>query len=82
MMQEEQKARNEVFHFLEQLNIKAGETLKESLFKAGANRPSFVITDKIDGTFTLYEVEGNKLKKVKTATDIKLLTDYAWNQMN
>lgn len=73
--------RKQVFDFLDQLKTKPGETIKGSLFKAGALTPSFVITDKIDGTFTLYKVEGKTLKKVQTAKTVKPLEDAALAQM-
>lgn len=72
MAEDERKV---IFDFLNELKIKPGETLKESLFRQGAIRPSFVITEKIDGTFTLYEMEENKLKKIQTAQNLKTLAD-------
>lgn len=52
-----------IFENLEQLSIKVGEELKTSYFKPGSKEPLFVITEKIDGTFTLYRVNGKTLKR-------------------
>ena len=69
-MEQESK---DVFKRLEQLKVKPSETLKVSYFNSGGNGPSFVITDKIDGTFTLYGVSGDVLSKLQTANTIKAL---------
>lgn len=67
------KERKEIFDRLEQLKIKAGETLKASYFKPGGTEPLFVITDRVDGTFTLYSVDGTTLKKMQSASSVKTL---------
>lgn len=66
-----------IFEQLEQLKLKPGETLKESFFTSGGQEPLFVITGKIDGTFTLYSVDGQTLKKVQTASSVTPLQGLA-----
>jgi hypothetical protein len=58
-----------VFDFLENLKMKPGETLRTSYFKKGGKEPLYVSTVKIDGTFTLYKVDGKKLTKIQSANN-------------
>ena len=67
--------RQKLFENLARLKLKAGETLKTSYFKPGGLEPLFVATDKIDGTFTLYSVNGQTLKKIQSAASIKALEE-------
>ena len=71
MTQEERAA----FEFLEDLKMKPGETLRTSYFKRGGKTPLYVSTVKIDGTFTLYKVEGKKLTKIQSASNPHVLED-------
>ena len=74
MTPEEKK---ELFNKLEQLKLKPSETLKTSYFKPGGSEPLFVITDKTDGTFMLYSVDGQTLRKIQSASSIKTLEAFA-----
>ena len=67
--------RNKIFDFLENLKLKAGETLCTSYFKKEGKVPLYVTTVKVDGTFTLYRVEGTKLTKVQSANNPHTLED-------
>lgn len=62
-----------IFEELEGLKFRPGETLKTSYFRSGGRHPLFVITEKIDGTATLYRVDGQTLQKVQSADNIKSL---------
>lgn len=67
--------RNKIFDFLENLKLKAGETLCTSYFKKEGKVPLYVTTVKIDGTFTLYRVNGSKLTKIQSASNPHVLED-------
>lgn len=69
------EGRNEIFDLLESLKLKPGETLRTSYFKKGGKEPLYVSTVKIDGTFTLYRVEGKKLAKIQSANNPHVLED-------
>lgn len=68
--------RKEVFENLEHLKLKPGEVLRTSYFNAGGKEPMFVITEKADGTFTLYDVDGKGLKKIQSAASVQSLDAY------
>lgn len=71
-MTQEEKS---VFDLLESLKLKPGETLRTSYFKKGGKEPLYISTVKIDGTFTLYQVNGSKLTKIQSASDPHALED-------
>lgn len=73
--------RNKIFEFLESLKPKAGETLCTSHFKKDGKEPLYVTTVKIDGTFTLYRVEGKKLTKVQSANNPHTLEDLILSEL-
>lgn len=68
--------RKKLFDKLAQLKLKAGESLRTSYFKPGGLEPLFVVTVKVDGTFTLYSVSGQTLKKIQSAASIKTLEGF------
>lgn len=62
-----------IFEKLEQLKVKAGETLRTSYFKSGGKEPQFAITEKMDGTLTLYRVNGKALEKMQSSSGVAAL---------
>lgn len=68
--------RKKLFDKLALLKLKAGESLRTSYFKPGGLEPLFVVTVKVDGTFTLYSVSGQTLKKIQSAASIKTLEGF------
>lgn len=70
------KEERQIFEKLEQLKIKPGEVLRASYFQPGGKEPLFVTTEKIDGSFTLYGVNGTALQKVMSSDNIATLENY------
>lgn len=65
------------FDFVDKLPVKAGESVKATIANPGAETPTFVIVQRIDGIFVLYAVEGAKLKKLSTADNVRELETFA-----
>lgn len=65
------------FDFVAKLPVKAGESVKATISKPGTDTPTFVITQRIDGLFVMYSVEGGKLKKLSTADNVRELETFA-----
>ena len=60
----------EKFHKLAAIKLKDGETLCTSFWKPKAEMPEFIIVLKGFTEYILYQLSGNKLKKIQAGTSL------------